>query len=225
MGSLLPLADVFPCNMGIAPSVGHEREHSNSSRGRVQSSWSTPPFTTTQLYFLECETLVVTHVVWRSPSWNAQGTGVRSSPAHARGTGGGSGSRALQVVMARSACTGPKSAAPAHGRERCSPPCPREKAGGLHPGASPPSDRATFSGGLPLGERQGPRGDPAAPPRGRAAAGSPRGRGGGLAAGRAGKRVRGREGPGCPRSGSGESARRARAKAAAAAAAALPSGS
>lgn len=43
-------------------------------------------------------------------------------------------------------------------------------------------------------------------------------------AGRAGKRVRGREGPGCPRSGCGERARRARVKAAAAAAAAFPSG-
>lgn len=200
---------------------------SNSSRGRVQGWWSTPPFTTTQLYFLEYETLVVTHVVWRFPSWNAQGTGVRSPPAHARGTGCGSGSQALQVVTARSACTGPKSAAPAHGRERRNPPSRRKKVGGLHSRASPhPSNRATFSGGLPLGERQGSRGDPAAPPRGRAAAGSPRGRGGGLAAGRAGKRVRGRKGPGCPRSGCGERARRARAKAAAAAAAAaLPSGS
>jgi hypothetical protein len=35
--------------------------------------WSTPsaPFTTTQLHFLEYETLFTTAVVWRSPSWSA----------------------------------------------------------------------------------------------------------------------------------------------------------
>lgn len=55
----------------------------------IQSPLPSPHFTMTQLHFLDYETLVATAVVWRSPSWSAQRSGVRSPAARARGMVGG----------------------------------------------------------------------------------------------------------------------------------------
>lgn len=122
--------------------------------------WSPPtlPFTTTQLYFLEYETLVATAVVWRSPSWSAQGSGVRSSAAPAHGMAAG--------VWAAGFAGGLCSLRAHRAKERSartllsqrSPPSPRQARGTFSQSVDHQRPRP-FRGGWgrhPLGELQGP---------------------------------------------------------------------